>query len=66
MLRDITFGQYYDTSSPLHRTDPRIKMVSMVLLIVFIFMAGNTWSMLFATLAIGLILLVSRVPSNCI
>jgi len=62
MLRDITFGQYYDTSSPLHRTDPRIKMVSMVLLIVFIFMAGNTWSMLFATLAIGLILLVSRVP----
>ena len=62
MLKDITFGQYYDTKSLLHRTDPRIKILVMILLIVFIFLTGNYVSLALATLTVIGVLLVSKVP----
>ena len=48
MLRDITFGQYYESNSLLHKTDPRFKIVILILLIVFIFLAKNAFSLGFA------------------
>ena len=33
MLRDITLGQYYPTDSVLHRLDPRVKLLIILLLI---------------------------------
>ncbi len=27
MIRDITIGQYYPAQSPIHRLDPRVKIV---------------------------------------
>lgn len=62
MLKDITFGQYYDSASVLHRLDPRIKIVLMILLIVFIFLAGNAYALLLATAAVIGILMFSRIP----
>ena len=62
MLKDITFGQYYDSASVLHRLDPRIKIVLMILLIVFIFISGNAYSLGLMTASVVAILLVSRVP----
>ena len=46
MLRDITFGQYFDTKSPVHKADPRVKMVLLILVIVFIFLAKNFFSLM--------------------
>ena len=37
MLKDITFGQYYEGRSVIHKTDPRVKILLMILFIVFIF-----------------------------
>ncbi len=62
MLKDITFGQYYESGSVLHRTDPRIKIVLMILFIVFIFLSGNIFALLFATLSVATVLLASKVP----
>ncbi len=62
MLKDITFGQFYDSASLLHKTDPRVKIVLMVALIVFIFLAGNMLSLLFAAASVVLILAISKVP----
>ena len=62
MLKDITFGQFYDCVSLLHKTDPRIKIVLMIALIVFIFLAGNMLSLLFASVSVILILALSKVP----
>ena len=62
MLKDITFGQFYDSSSILHRSDPRMKIVLMVLLIVFIFLAQNMFSLIFAAVSVLAILFISRVP----
>ena len=62
MIKDITFGQYYQTNSPIHRLDPRIKLVLLVLLIVFLFLAGNAWSLIFCGVVIFAVMLISRVP----
>lgn len=39
MLSDITLGQYFPGNSLLHRLDPRIKLLSIVLYIVTVFTA---------------------------
>ena len=41
MLKDITLGQYFPGTSPLHRMDPRSKLLILVLYIVTIFCCGS-------------------------
>ncbi|MBR1683916.1 MAG: energy-coupling factor transporter transmembrane protein EcfT [Clostridia bacterium] len=38
MLNNITLGQYYPVDSPIHRLDPRIKIILTLLMIVAVFM----------------------------
>ena len=37
-LRDITLGQYFPGSSPIHRLDPRAKLLAMICYIVALFL----------------------------
>lgn len=62
MLKDITFGQYYDTKSVVHRADPRVKIVLLIILIVFIFLAGNFYSLVFSAFFVVAVMLITRVP----
>jgi len=62
MLKDITFGQYYASNSAIHRADPRMKIVLLIVLIVFIFISKNMFSLLFSALFVMAVLLISRVP----
>lgn len=39
MLKDITLGQYFPGNSPIHRLDPRTKLISLVIYIVALFLA---------------------------
>lgn len=41
MLKDITLGQYFPGNSPIHRLDPRSKLILLVVYIVALFVAGN-------------------------
>ena len=41
MLRDITLGQYYPVDSPVHRLDPRLKIILTFLYIIAVFLVGN-------------------------
>ena len=41
MLSDITLGQFYPGKSLLHRMDPRMKLLLVVAVIVFIFVAST-------------------------
>ena len=45
MMSDITFGQFVDTNSFLHKLDPRTKLLSLIAYIVFVFVAGNFLSL---------------------
>lgn len=62
MLKDITFGQYYESGSVIHKTDPRAKILLLIVLIVFIFLAQNAFALGFAAVSVAAILLISRVP----
>ncbi|MCQ2455275.1 MAG: energy-coupling factor transporter transmembrane protein EcfT [Clostridia bacterium] len=62
MLNDITFGQYFETSSIIHKLDARIKMILLILQIVFIFLANNLISLSVAFGFVLLIILLSKVP----
>ena len=55
MLKDITLGQYFPGNSVLHRIDPRMKIILMILFVVSVFFAKNYLS--FAMLIIGVAVL---------
>ncbi len=62
MLKDITLGQYFPGNSPVHRLDPRTKLIGLIVYIAVLFTAGNylSYGLVFAFLA-GLIAL-SKIP----
>lgn len=62
MIKDITFGQYFDTKSLVHKMDPRAKILLIVLLIVFLFLVKSFYSLGFMAVFILLVLSVTKVP----
>ena len=48
MLRDITIGQHFPGDSPVHRLDPRIKLVLTLVYIIVLFAVPNISGMLLA------------------
>lgn len=60
--RDITFGQFLDLRTPIHRLDPRTKMVIVGGLMVAT-MAATTFAQLIpVVLALVIVQIVSRIP----
>lgn len=41
MIRDITLGQYFPGNSPVHRMDPRAKILLMIVYVVTLFLADS-------------------------
>ncbi len=62
MIRDITIGQYYPSGSILHDLDPRVKIVCTLLYLVSLFLFGNLWGYLAATVFLGFVIWISKVP----
>ncbi len=56
-LKDITLGQYFPGNSPIHRLDPRAKLVALILYIVALFLAE--WFISYAIMLAVLILVVA-------
>lgn len=54
MIRDITLGQYFPGNSPIHRIDPRMKLLMTVIFIVATFVAssGLSFAVLFISAAV--------------
>ena len=61
-MKNVALGQYYPAQSPLHKLDPRIKLILAMLYIVAAFLCKNLLG--FAVLAATalLLILISRVP----
>jgi energy-coupling factor transport system permease protein len=60
--RDITFGQYLDLRSPIHRLDPRAKIFATGALMLSIFFTRSFAGYAVLLAGAALILSVSRVP----
>lgn len=66
MLRDITIGRYVAGSSPLHRLDPRTKIVCALVYSVAVLYCSSFVSMAAAGLSVTAAAIVSRIPISYI
>lgn len=62
MIRDITLGQFYPADSLLHRMDPRAKLVGTFVFIISIFVFNTVPGYAVATLFLGSMIALSKVP----
>jgi energy-coupling factor transport system permease protein len=61
-MREITLGQYYPVSSPMHRLDPRVKLLMMITYIVMIFFINTFVGYGIVLLLLALTIVVSKIP----
>ena len=62
MSKGIALGQYYPAKSPLHRLDPRMKVILAVIYIVSSFLCKNIFSFALLLASALALVLVSRIP----
>ena len=53
MLSDITIGQFFPGKSIVHRIDPRMKLILIVVFIVVLFVIRNAFSFLLLAISLG-------------
>ena len=61
-MRDVSFGQYYPVSSPIHRLDPRTKLLSVIIYMVALFFVSRFTGFGIMALFLFIAVIVSRVP----
>ncbi len=61
-MNNITFGQYYPSSSPMHRLDPRMKIILAIAYIVASFLCRNAFSFGLLLTSVLVLILFSRIP----
>ncbi len=66
MIRDITIGQYYNCDSPVHKMDPRTKILWVIFYMIALFVIDGFWSYLAVIAVTAAIIKVSNVPISFI
>lgn len=62
MFKEITIGQYYQTESPIHRLDPRVKLIATFAYIISLFVVHSWTGYLVAACAVAIVIAASHVP----
>ena len=62
MIKDITIGQYFPMNSPIHRLDPRTKLLFATVYIVMTFVSNNFVGLLFCLITACIVIAVSKIP----
>lgn len=62
MFKEITIGQYYQTESPIHRLDPRVKLIATFAYIISLFVVHSWTGYLIAVVAVAIVIAASHVP----
>ena len=66
MIRDITIGQYYPAQSPIHRLDPRVKIVCTLIFLISLFVQNSVLGYALAFVFLACMIHVSKVPAKFI
>ncbi len=61
-MKSVALGQYYPASSPMHRLDPRMKIVLGIFYIVACFLCKNVFSFALLLASALFLVLISRIP----
>ena len=62
VIKDFTLGQFYPSNSFVHKLDPRIKIIILLLFMVFVFCAQNFISLIFLFFIIFFAMVFTKVP----
>ncbi len=62
MFKDMTLGQYFPGNSFLHRADPRVKLVALVVYLVFVLLAKTACALGIVLVTMLTLAAVSRIP----
>lgn len=62
MLKDITIGQYVPGNSPLHKLDPRTKIITLVLYMIALFLSNDAQGYALVTGFTLAVVILSRIP----
>lgn len=62
MIRDITIGQYYPVESPVHKCDPRVKIILTGVFIVSMFLVSTFTGYFYITTFLAVTIMMSKVP----
>lgn len=66
MISDITLGQFFPGFSPLHKLDPRTKIILAILFIVAVFLANNPITFLFLLALTAILVAISRISFSVV
>ena len=66
MISDITLGQFFPGKSPIHKLDPRTKIILAIIFIVGVFLASNPVSFLFLALVTAMLIPLSGISFKVI
>ncbi|PID82891.1 MAG: transporter [Clostridiales bacterium] len=61
MLRDITIGKYYDVESPIHKLDPRFKLLTTFIFVIVLFLYKSILTLVPVCIFLGFVIYVSKV-----
>lgn len=62
MLRDMTIGQFYPVDSVIHRIDPRVKIVGVLMYLISLFLFQGFVGYGVVTLFLAMVIVLSKVP----
>ncbi len=62
MLRDITIGQHFPGTSPLHRLDARLKVVLVIAYIIVLFIGSNPLGLAISGVFVLIMYVVAKIP----
>ena len=62
MLSDLTFGQYYQAESFVHRLDPRVKILMLIAFVSMVFVANSFYGLLALAVFLIFAIILSKVP----
>ena len=64
MIRDITLGQYFPGTSPIHKIDARAKIIMTLLLIIAVFVASSGFAFALLFVVSAVIFLMSGISAK--
>ncbi len=62
MLKNISIGRYYAVDSPIHRLDPRLKILATLLYLIILFVIDSVFSLAVCAGLLFIAIFISKVP----
>ena len=63
MIKDITLGQFFPGNSVIHRLDPRMKIILVMLYVIMLFVVNSAVGYLVLTVFTFVVIRLTKIPA---